>query len=50
MGEVFGKQVQAYPRYGSEKKGLPTSFSLTIADAPIRGHGELHQVDLVSRA
>jgi len=48
MGEVFGKQVQAYPRYGSEKKGLPTSFSLTIADAPIRGHGELRQVDLVS--
>ena len=23
MGEVFGKHVQAYPRYGSEKKGLP---------------------------
>ena len=48
MGEVFDKYVQAYPRYGSEKKGLPTSFSLTIADAPVRGHGELHQVDLVS--
>jgi pyruvate-ferredoxin/flavodoxin oxidoreductase len=48
MGEVFGKHVQAYPRYGSEKKGLPTSYSLTIADQPIRGHGELHQVDLVS--
>ena len=41
MGEVFGKQVQAYPRYGSEKKGLPTSYTLTIADEPIRGHGEL---------
>ena len=48
MGEVFGKHVQAYPRYGSEKKGLPTSYSLTIADAPIRGHGELRRVDLVS--
>jgi pyruvate-ferredoxin/flavodoxin oxidoreductase len=48
MGEVFGKHVQAYPRYGSEKKGLPTSYSLTIADEPIRGHGELRQVDLVS--
>ena len=23
MGELFGKYVQAYPRYGSEKKGLP---------------------------
>ena len=48
MGEAFGKHVQAYPRYGSEKKGLPTSYSLTIADEPIRGHGELRQVDLVS--
>ncbi len=48
MGEVFGKHVQAYPRYGSEKKGLPTSYSLTIADEPIRGHGELRQVNLVS--
>ena len=47
IGEVFGKQVQAYPRYGSEKKGLPTSYNLTIADRPIRGHGELHRVDLV---
>ena len=35
-GELFGKQVQAYPRYGSEKKGLPTTYYLTIADAPIR--------------
>jgi pyruvate-ferredoxin/flavodoxin oxidoreductase len=48
MGEVFDKQVQAYPRYGSEKKGLPTSYYLTIADGPIRGHGELRRVDLVS--
>ena len=47
IGEVFGKQVQAYPRYGSEKKGLPTTYYLTIADEPIRGHAELHRVDLV---
>src|SRR5262245_3884165 len=24
-GNVFGKDVQAYPKYGSEKKGLPTT-------------------------
>ncbi|HEU4572381.1 MAG TPA: 2-oxoacid:acceptor oxidoreductase family protein, partial [Candidatus Limnocylindrales bacterium] len=36
VGEVFGKQVQAYPLYGSEKKGLPTTFFLSIADEPIR--------------
>jgi pyruvate-ferredoxin/flavodoxin oxidoreductase len=47
MGEVFGKQVQAYPRYGSEKKGLPTSYSLMIADGPIRSHAELEQVEFV---
>jgi pyruvate-ferredoxin/flavodoxin oxidoreductase len=46
-GELFGKQVQAYPRYGSEKKGLPTTYYLTIADGPIRLHAELDKVDFV---
>ena len=46
-GELFDKFVQAYPRYGSEKKGLPTTYFLTIADAPIRLHAELDQVDFV---
>src|SRR5207245_3669469 len=32
-GNVFGKDVQAYPKYGSEKKGLPTTYYLTIADS-----------------
>ncbi len=32
VGELFGRHVQAYPRYGSEKKGLPTTYFLTIAD------------------
>jgi pyruvate-ferredoxin/flavodoxin oxidoreductase len=47
MGDLFGLQVQAYPRYGSEKKGLPTTYYLTIADAPIRQHGELDRVEFV---
>jgi pyruvate-ferredoxin/flavodoxin oxidoreductase len=47
VGELFGKQVQAYPRYGSEKKGLPTTYYLTIADEPIRSHAELDHVDVV---
>ncbi|MBF8290263.1 MAG: pyruvate ferredoxin oxidoreductase [Chloroflexi bacterium] len=46
-GELFGKQVQAYPRYGSEKKGLPTTYYLTIGDEPIRLHAELDQVEFV---
>lgn len=47
LGDLFGKHVQAYPRYGSEKKGLPTTYFLTIADAPIRQHAELRQVEFV---
>lgn len=46
-GEVFGKDVQAYPKYGSEKKGLPTTYYLTIADSHIYSHSELEYVDLV---
>jgi pyruvate-ferredoxin/flavodoxin oxidoreductase len=47
VGELFGLRVQAYPRYGSEKKGLPTTYYLTIADEPIRGHAELDRVEFV---
>jgi pyruvate-ferredoxin/flavodoxin oxidoreductase len=46
-GQVFGKDVQAYPKYGSEKKGLPTTYYLTIADSHIFSHSELHCVDLI---
>jgi len=46
-GELFDKRVQAYPRYGSEKKGLPTTYYLTVADGPIRTHAELDRVDMV---
>lgn len=46
-GQVFGKDVQAYPKYGSEKKGLPTTYYLTIADSHIYSHSELQYVDLV---
>jgi len=39
--------VQAYPKYGSEKKGLPTTYYLTIAESHIYSHSELNYVDLV---
>ena len=45
-GQVFGKDVQAYPKYGSEKKGLPTTYYLTIADSHIFSHSELQYVNL----
>ncbi len=46
-GDIFGKKVQAYPKYGSEKKGLPTTYYLTVADEPIQTHCELNNVDFV---
>jgi pyruvate-ferredoxin/flavodoxin oxidoreductase len=46
-GDVFGMDVQAYPKYGSEKKGLPTTYYLTIAEGHIQTHCELELVDLV---
>jgi pyruvate-ferredoxin/flavodoxin oxidoreductase len=46
-GQVFGKDVQAYPKYGSEKKGLPTTYYLTIAESHIYSHSELEYVNLV---
>jgi pyruvate-ferredoxin/flavodoxin oxidoreductase len=48
VADLFGLHVQAYPRYGSEKKGLPTTYYLTIAEEPIRQHAELHEVELVA--
>jgi len=47
VGALFGLQVQAYPRYGSEKKGLPTTYFLTVVEERIRQHGELQHVDFV---
>ena len=44
---MFGKDVQAYPKYGSEKKGLPTTYYLTIGDEHIKSHSELEFVDLI---
>jgi pyruvate-ferredoxin/flavodoxin oxidoreductase len=46
-GNVFGKDVQAYPKYGSEKKGLPTTYYLTIADSHVNMHCELEKVELL---
>jgi pyruvate-ferredoxin/flavodoxin oxidoreductase len=46
-GEVFGMDVQAYPKYGSEKKGLPTTYYLTIAKDHIKVHSELENVEFI---
>ncbi len=47
VADLFDKKVQAYPKYGSEKKGLPTTYYLTISDEHVRTHCELNHVELV---
>ncbi|MBM3217057.1 pyruvate ferredoxin oxidoreductase, partial [Candidatus Poribacteria bacterium] len=44
---MLGFSVQAYPKYGSEKKGLPTTYYLTVADESIRTHCEMNHVEFV---
>lgn len=47
VADLFDMKVQAYPKYGSEKKGLPTTYYLTISDEPILTHSELNYVEFV---
>ncbi|MCB0145719.1 MAG: 2-oxoacid:acceptor oxidoreductase family protein, partial [Caldilineaceae bacterium] len=47
VGDLFDLFVQAYPKYGSEKKGLPTTYYLTAAEEPIRTHCEMNFVEFV---
>jgi pyruvate-ferredoxin/flavodoxin oxidoreductase len=44
---IFGLFVQAYPKYGSDKKGLPTTYYLTVSGERIREHAELEHVEFV---
>ncbi|MFQ6612655.1 MAG: 2-oxoacid:acceptor oxidoreductase family protein [Fidelibacterota bacterium] len=45
--DLFDLYVQAYPKYGSEKKGLPTTYYLTVSPFKVRTHNELEFVDFV---
>ncbi len=47
VGELFNLHVQGYPKYGSEKKGLPTTYYLSVAEDHIRTHCELHHVEFI---
>lgn len=47
VGELFNLHVQAYPKYGSEKKGLPTTYYLTVAREHLRTHCELNHVEFI---
>jgi pyruvate-ferredoxin/flavodoxin oxidoreductase len=45
--ELFGMQIKANPKYGSEKKGQPTTFYAVLAHEPVRLNCELKRVDVV---
>jgi len=43
----LGFDIRANPKYGSEKKGQPTTYYLSAAPEPIRLNCEYHYVDVV---
>jgi pyruvate-ferredoxin/flavodoxin oxidoreductase len=45
--DLFGMYIKANPKYGSEKKGQPTTFYATLAKEPIRQNCELKHVSVV---
>jgi pyruvate-ferredoxin/flavodoxin oxidoreductase len=45
--ELLGMHIKANPKYGSEKKGQPTTFYAVLAHEPIRLNCELRHVDVV---
>ena len=46
--DLFGLHVQAFSHYGSEKKGLPTNYYLTLAGEPVKLHAALNTVEFVA--
>lgn len=45
--ELLGYHIKANPKYGSEKKGQPTTYYLSAAPQPIRVNCEYFYVDVV---
>jgi len=45
--DLCGLYIQANPKYGSEKKGQPTTFYATLAHEPVRLNAELKFVSVV---
>ena len=46
--DLFNLHGQAFPKYGSEKKGLPTNYWLTLAPEHLRLHAEINTVEFVA--
>jgi pyruvate-ferredoxin/flavodoxin oxidoreductase len=45
--DLLGYDIKANPKYGSEKKGQPTTYYLSAAPEPIRINCEYFYVDVV---
>jgi len=45
--DLLGWHIKANPKYGSEKKGQPTTYYLSAAPEPIRVNCEYYYVDVV---
>ncbi len=45
--ELLGYEIKANPKYGSEKKGQPTTYYMSAAPEPIPLSCEYHNVDVV---
>lgn len=45
--DLLDLDIKANPKYGSEKKGQPTTYFLSAAPEPIRINAEYHHVDVV---
>lgn len=45
--DLLGFDIKANPKYGSEKKGQPTTYYLSAAPSPIPLNCEYHYVDVV---
>lgn len=45
--DLLGYHIKANPKYGSEKKGQPTTYYLSVAPEPIRVNCEYFFVDVV---
>jgi pyruvate-ferredoxin/flavodoxin oxidoreductase len=45
--DLLDYDIKANPKYGSEKKGQPTTYYLSAAPEPIRVNCEYHYVDVV---
>ena len=46
-GELLGLHIKANPKYGSEKKGQPTTFYTMLSETPIKLNCELKHVNVV---